>query len=162
MKLTMFLAVLIAATFALCFSGCSNSSDPIQGTSNEEGLRGLVYFSPEAQNPRVCFAYKVSGLYRTDTSCKLPYSHSLSVGVPFQCPWPAGSEGFWWIIVYNDKNKDGLYTVGEFLGIDDMCIRKDLSRGKFELVTDDTFFCSIWDATKIIGNAVYINTNFLE
>jgi hypothetical protein len=161
MRLTLFIAVLVAAMFTLGMSGCS-SSGTADDTSNVTGIRGMVYLSPDAQYPRICFARDVSGVYMTDASAKLPYAQSSSTPVPFWCPWPTTTNSYWRIIVYNDKNKDNIYQVNEFLGISGMAIRKDLSRGKFELVDNSTYICSNWDVTKSIGNVLYINTTFAQ
>ena len=162
MRLTLFLAALVAAVATMSMTGCGGGAEPNQELSNENGMRGWVSLSPQADYPRICFAKKVSGEYVTDVSYVLPRSHASSDPVPFWCPWPTATEGTWWIIVYNDKNRDNLYQVNEFLGMGNICIRKDPVRGKFEIVDKNTFTCSNWDATKTIGYATNVYTSYTQ
>lgn len=161
MRLTIFIAAVIAAISTFTMSGCGGA-DPTEELSNVDGMRSMVYLSPLAEYPRICFAKNVSGDYQTVVSSKLPFARTSTDPVSAWCPWPTDSEGLWRIIVYNDKNKDSLYQLNEFLGIANIVIRKDATRGKFEVLMYSDMTCIDWDAQKHQGNITWINTYWTQ
>jgi len=160
MRLTLLIAAVIAAISTFTMSGCGGA-DPAAELSNVDGMRSMVYLSPQAEYPRICFASRVNGEYQTNVSNKLPFARTSTDAVDGWCSWPTAAEGTWWIIVYNDKNKDSIYQVNELLGIADIVIRKDAVRGKFEVLTFNDMICTNWDAQAKKGPLIWISSTFL-
>jgi hypothetical protein len=170
MRLTLFVAVLVAAITGVFVSGCggatTNTVLPTDDTSNVTGMRGTANISSTLLQPRVSFAYASlnGGGWITDSSCTLPKPAGSWGEVQFKCPWPTalqtGSDNTWEILLYDDKNNDMMYQESEFVAFPNIHLRRSQT-GKFEYAlaigSGGGVVCE--DATKIIGSGVYIDSS---